>query len=479
MLELILQKIRNFRLIFYVICTLTVLPFLVLSAFNHPASDDYCYTNLVNNEGFWGAQMYYYFNWTGRYTATFFLTLNPIDFHDLVIYKILPIFLFLGSFLSIFLLIKKISPKNLKQDQLTLSFLIFFLYIYYIPSMPEAFYWRAGSVTYQLASITSLLFFAAILHMQQQLSVPGRIIYTFIACILAVLTIGFNETSMVILLGIVFIWTLACFMLNKEKKVEMGIIFLFTAAASATVILAPGNAIRMAEKPEKFQLLFSLLGATKLTILFILNWIPMTVLLISLFSPVLNRMSKRLNNNLNSWGFKLWHLAVSGLFLFGFIVLCFFPSFWSQGGRPPYRTINLIYLLFIFGTFFLTVWFFILLQNKNFPVPKLSIKGQLFLSVIIIFLLFLKPNNIQEAYSDLLTGTAYRYHLEMEERYQLLENCSNESCTVPALENKPETILSSDLSDKPSHEGYYYNECLSYYFHKKRIDLQVRETAEK
>lgn len=468
-----LNKNTSFILHAAVICLL--LPFLILSIFNHPASDDFCYTNYIRDNQFWAAQVKHYFIWTGRFTATFLLTIDPIDLEDLTVYRILPITLLILFGISIFFFIKSLLPDLARKDQNILSLLILFLYLYYIPNTAEAFYWRAGSLTYQLASTLSLFLFATIRNLQQQQSPLKKIILTILACLLAVFTIGLNETSMIIILVIVSLWTFGWIILRKKKRVEMAIILFVTIAATTTVVVAPGNAVRMAEKSEKFQFLFSLVGAIKIALVDILRWIPMPVLLVALFSPLFNRIGAAVNTRYNLNWMRPWHLFMGGLFLFFFLVITYFPSFWSQGGRPPYRTINVIYLLFILSTFFLASFFFAYLQYKKTPVPQIPSGAQLLLVMITLSIVVAKPNNIREAYLDVIEGTAYYYNREMHERYLLLENCSRDTCTIPALKNKPKTILSSDLSSNPSHESYYYNACIADHFGIQKVFLPEKE----
>lgn len=467
---------RNSSLILYTAITLVLLPFLILSFFNHPASDDFCYTNFIRDNQFWAAQVKHYLIWTGRFTATFLLTIDPIDLQDLTAYKILPIALLLLFSISIFLFIKSLLPNLSRKDRTILSFLILFLYLYYIPSTAEAFYWRAGSITYQLASALSLLLFTTIRYLQQQQSVFKRMVFTILACLLAIIAIGLNETSMIIIFVIVSLWTFGWIFIRKEKRTDMILILVITLAATIIVVIAPGNAMRMAEKPEKFQFLFSLVGAVKITLVNILRWMPMPILILGVFSPLLNKIGYSIKTQYDLTWMRLWHLMLFGIFLFCFIVLCFFPSFWSQGGRPPYRTINVIYLLFILGTFFLASLFFAYLQNKNSPVPEIPQGVQLFLILSIFSIVVAKPNNIREAYLDILKGTAYHYDQEMDERYRLIENCSQDTCNIPALKNKPKTILSSDLSSDPTHENFYYNACIADYFGIQKIYLPEKET---
>lgn len=60
------------RISFFLQSTLVAIPipFVLLSFFNHPSRDDFCYANKVLEQGFWNSQINWYNNWTGRYFST-------------------------------------------------------------------------------------------------------------------------------------------------------------------------------------------------------------------------------------------------------------------------------------------------------------------------------------------------------------------------------------------------------------------------
>lgn len=453
-----------------------LLPFLVISIYNHPSADDYSYTNFGNRVEFWTAQIDNYYNWTGRYMATALLTVNPIDYTNLTFYRVLPVLLIISFSLSIYIFLKLLLTNTTNKDKGLLGFLIIFLYFYNAPNISEAFYWMPSSVTYQLASILTLLFFSTVIHLLRIRNQRMKYIYTLLGSLLCLSIIGLNETSMIILCVILTSLFLINFYLTKSPNLSLLFLICITIAASVFVIAAPGNLVRMAEKPEKFQLLFSVLGSIKTSLRFIAEWFPMTFFIIVLFSPLLNRIADNLNFRYSFQWLSLLKISVLAFLLFGFIASCFFPAYWSQGGPPPERTVNVICLLFILGTLALAVLFLIYLQTSRRPVPRIPHIGNIFLLLIITGILLFKPNNIRSVYKDLFTGTVYQYHLEMKKRYSLLENCDSR-CLVPLIKNRPSTIFAYDLATNPSEEIFYYNKALRHYFELKEIKIKSDELS--
>lgn len=458
-----------FYFTFTLIVLLTILPFFIISFYNHPSADDFCFADNYNSLGYWQTQLHYYNNWTGRYMATALLTISPVDYNWLLDYKLLPIFLIMLFGVSIYIFISKLLPNAILKDRLLLSFFILFLYMFKAPTMSESFYWMSASITYQVASILSLLLFSLVLHLQKQKGVI-KIYYTLLGAMLCVAIVGSNEISMMLLLIVLFLWLVIRSYLRRELDKSLLVLLLVSMVASAIVVLAPGNMVRMAEKPEKFQLGYSIFKSLNYTFhSIILKWLPITILLVLFFIDLLNRISGNIRSRYQLPKISLFHILLWAVFLFSVMALSFFPSFWSQGGHPPLRAINVIYLLYIFGGMALVFMSIIYLQNHNFKIPKPLFAYKLILGLFILGFMVLKTNNIKKVYADLFKGTAYQYHLEMEERYAQLRSCVSDSCMVSPLQHKPATIFAFDLVPDSSYEVYYYNQCLSFYLDKEYI----------
>src|SRR5690606_38720857 len=105
----------------------------------------------------------------------------------------------------VFVFLKSLFNKASTYDICALSFVIFFLYLLKAPNITEAFYWFAGSTTYQIASILSLFLFSIVLHLLRHRKKSTRIILTIIASILGIVIVGLNEISLIYLCISLFI----------------------------------------------------------------------------------------------------------------------------------------------------------------------------------------------------------------------------------------------------------------------------------
>ena len=57
-----------------------IIPFVVISFYNHPALDDWWYAETYKQNGFWGAQQYWYNHYTARFFSNFIMTIAPLSF---------------------------------------------------------------------------------------------------------------------------------------------------------------------------------------------------------------------------------------------------------------------------------------------------------------------------------------------------------------------------------------------------------------
>ena len=88
-----------------------LLPLLGLSYYNHPSpADDYCYIYTVNKIGWFEAMKLYYTDWTGRYFGILLNHSNPLLFHSITAFKVLPVIL-LGAFIfALYSLFRHLTP---------------------------------------------------------------------------------------------------------------------------------------------------------------------------------------------------------------------------------------------------------------------------------------------------------------------------------------------------------------------------------
>ena len=183
----------------------SILPFLVISIFNNPSADDFCYNNYSRDLGYLNTQFEAYYNWTGRYLSTAIISIRVFVSGSFVVYKCIPVILIVLLFVSIYHLIFSIFISISKRQKYILSFLIMVLYLIQMPSTSQGFYWLAGSITYQFAVILSIFlvsFFVKFLN-------TTKTKYLIISMLFSFLAIGLNEISSMfinLIFGVVFIY---------------------------------------------------------------------------------------------------------------------------------------------------------------------------------------------------------------------------------------------------------------------------------
>ena len=439
---------------------LTFLPFIVISFFNNPTADDFCYNCQSRDLGFWNAQLSSYNGWTGRYFSTAILSIKPLVSDSFLIYKLIPIILLISLFTSIYYLSSLLFFNLKKRDFFILTFFIMTLYLIQMPSISQGFYWLAGSITYQLSNILAILLFCFLIKLIE----TNEIKYLIISIFFAFLVIGSNEASMLLisfLIGVIFILKSI-----QQKKINYSILILliFTVIFSVIVIKSPGNSIRASSYPNKNQIFYAIYKSILAVKSYLGIWLPFIIVFTFIFFDYLNkkieiRASKIFNVN----------PIIVFLIVFSIPFIGFFTGYWSVGRTPPFRTINVIYFYFLIGLIYLTfVLFFKLKQNdNNFITYSKWVKYSLF---IIIFIQLGQENNIRTAYSDLFSGKAYNYDLELKNRYKNIQNSSNDILYVPKLTYEPITIFCGDITNDSKD---WRNQCYDSYF--KPINIIIAD----
>lgn len=460
-------KIDSFLIIF---SSFSILPFILISYFNNPASDDFSYNTKSQSIGFWEAQSYWYNDWSGRYLASAILSITELLSQPFIIYKILPILLLGSLFFSLYYLASIVLPDLTKKDYSVISLYFITIYIVQLPTIPQGFYWLAGSVTYQLANILSVLFLCFLIKLLKH----KKNKYLITTSMLIAAIIGLNETSMLIIdyvLAIIFSYH---FFINKKINPQLILLLLIAVLFSLIVILAPGNAIRAAHFPNNHRFFYSIARTGIEVLLRIGKWFPLVFIYSVVFYFYIKNKVTHKNNLFISINFSILIGSILSIICIGI-----FPSFWSMGMPAPNRTFNVIYFFFLIGSIYLT------LNSIKYP-PKFLItklksitifskKSPLTTKMILIVFVLgntVGRNNIKTAYTDLLTGKAHNYNTELTNRYALISNCLDETCKLPELEHKPKTIFSDDITTDPKD---WRNEAYSKYFKKKNIILKNKQ----
>ena len=187
-------------------------------------ADDFCSSVLLRNNGFLESQIVWWNGWTGRYSATFFISFSEMLGQDFV--NILPLLLFVLFAVSLYSIFGLMT-----------SLLLTVVFLLVSPNIIQSFYWMTGSLNY-FAPFIFLNFYLALLFRKNRK-------YTYlVASILIFIAVGFSESFGVALF---FFLSYLFFVLDKPKNRRLLTIGVISTALSlGLMFLAPGNAVRSA-----------------------------------------------------------------------------------------------------------------------------------------------------------------------------------------------------------------------------------------
>jgi hypothetical protein len=440
---------------------LVILPFLFLCLFNHPSADDYCNTNLTLDMGIGNANIYLYKTWTGRYSSTLLLTINPLIFHSFWGYKMISFFIIAITIGVNFLLISMIINSSPLMIKMCLTVLLTIIYFLDVPNSIQAFYWMASTLSYQLSGCLIILWIYFFIKHQSSSKSNSPFYYTLVIMFLSIVIIGMNEISMVIL--DCFVLAVLLFRIYQKKYYDYSYYLIFSAMliASYFSFIAPGNAIRSQFFEGNHNLLKSLIGSfyniSTFFRTFFMNLIFLAFFVIALLdNKIVAEIKKRILP-----GNPLMVLSMLVTLLF----ISFFPGWWSMGGTVPDRTLGHIYHIFLIG------WLYFIFSSYCWFINfELTINKYVILTVWSLFLIITISNkNLKTAYEDLISGKASRYDHDMKKRYELIKASTENDLLVPAIENPPVSIYNFDISEN---KNEWINECYSHYFNKESIQKE-------
>jgi hypothetical protein len=232
-----------------------------LGTFTRYMADDYCSAAALRTEGFWGAQSYWWQNWSGRYSFSFLVSL--VESLGLKIVPVLPalaIALWLFSLVWACLpLLRKLNVSHAVAGALFLASVILWSTYRSVDDYPQVVFWQTGILTYP---VSIMLFFLGFGFAIRRTSQPGKIQWWEMALWLffAFIAGGFSETGVVLQITLLAVLLLAVIPPNNDHKGIWIPILLAALIGSIlsllAIALAPGNSVRSAgfqDIPPLFQ----------------------------------------------------------------------------------------------------------------------------------------------------------------------------------------------------------------------------------
>ncbi len=461
---------------------LAILPFLILSFFNHPLGiHEWDWITKMGGQldslSFWELQWHAYQEWTGRYASTFWSALSPYVY-TLSNFKL---FFFLNIIVGFGVLYFSIRELLQIKDKLTLFSLVFLVWMCFaagVSGVYDTFYMMTGVQTYAFGGYAFLLLMAL---WKRYAGSKKRIKTGYMIILLSFFAAGTNELTMFFTVVLnIFIFLYLKYYL-KQKDLFSLIIIILTVLFSMLTIMAPSNFARHIEYPGEFAPLRLSLLALATSAYDLLTWmINGELILATLIFIYLIKDHLRVPNFSAKAIMTGFIIGVLVFVLGGHLVLILSLKAQSLGER----IIDLLYLHFLilwFGCIYLLSGFFSEKIRNFFSMP-----GSFFLSysIMIVFILsvfgsglFINRDNkkydrfislagvhsnVGNAWLTLLNGDAVKYDKQMEDQYRQLKNCQTDTCFV----TRPNTLpvqLYNHQSDRRGHSngepfmGIYFN----------------------
>jgi len=466
----------------------TSLPLLVLAYlgfFTRYLADDYSIAVALARFGFWGAQVYWYQGWLGKFTHTFLVSAFSLAGVPLVPW--LPVICFLIWSLSLFWTLGQIlRALRFPIPRIWVGLLVNLILFGTIKSLREyqqVVFWQSGIADYMSSVLFSTLLIGIFIRRvflsdQRPLAVWEGLLW-FLAIFVSG---GCSETWAAMQITLFALGLFAAIVWGKMPARKNALILLlvgFLAACAAFVVIAkaPGNMSRdtvMAElSPDLFR--YALVSAFWDVNLFLSEWLrgqTLLVLLLFLAGLVAGLSRTLIEKTMN----RLWlGLAL----LFGAYLLLwagFATRFAVMGTRPPDRA--------IFTPMFLWIWMFVCLgvfagDFLHYRLrPAWQVSGSWIAQICLALLILWLPVRAAVSYASLAPGLRLYAQL-WDERDTFLRQASarGEQEVVidslrrnPALHSIQTTFwIEGDLQDSPDH---WINQAAASYYHLTSITLR-------
>lgn len=459
------QNLFNIGLLAFVL-----IPLIVLSFYNHPsAADDYCYIDTVFKYGYFEAMNYYYTGWTGRYFGILLNHSNPLIFRWVEGFKILPILLLLELVFNFKSLVQQLFKGDSWLGYLGMAGALFYLFIFKMAAIPEAFYWMAAFVTYTVPNILTIYWLIVMMRWYKMPKGWFSNLTGVWAAFLVFAVIGSSETNLTLMVLLVAAWFGYQLLINRTFDTKALLMVLMAVFSCYVFFSSEGNTHRIDDNPLSKNIPYSLQESFKLLLSLIYDWLRHTPLLIfTLFFIywIQNHLKKHPVNQ-----YLAIHPFWAGLGLVGILIVKLFPSYYGIGIQPTPRVINSVYLFFLLGWFYnVAVWVYFLKSKLKLSIPE-SIWVKAVLVLPILYMTYFSSTNFRTIYSDWLRGGAKEYNKELYARYELIKNTKSDTVYVKPLIHRPATLFVEDIKEDTAH---LWNHCAAGYFGKTVIALEKK-----
>lgn len=396
-------------------------------------ADDFCSSVLLRNNGFLNSQIVWWNGWTGRYSATFFISLSEMLGQNFA--TILPIVLFVLFTISLYTMFSVLPALILAVILILLS-----------PNIIQSFYWMTGSLNY-FAPFIFLNFYLALVFSK------GKKYTNLVAFILLFLAAGFSESFAVATFVFLVFLLLVLRGYKKEKILVIGL--LTTAISLVIMYLAPGNAVRSATVSHPDGIL-DLINKTfiyskwYLTHLLYIKEFVLSVLTIIIGAFVVLDKNKKYFENPKKV------LVYSAIFIVGITFVVVGLTYQAMNWEPPMRVMTIVNYMIIYSVIIAAVALFQIFR-KYIP----SILSKMLFLILVIALIFQVNKQWGSVQNELKT---YAVAWDMIEK-RLVDAPDGSIVEVPEL--KPVGKLDGFVENKG-----WVSSCIAGYYNLEKLEYE-------
>ncbi|WP_448518897.1 hypothetical protein [Rhodoflexus sp.] len=436
-----------------------LLPFFVLSLFNHPSPwDDYSVANLVKERGYVGFYLHFLQHWNGRYVSTLLQGLNPLAFDNFHMFRVVPM-LFMGGFIgALYFFVKRLTADVLSQRWqwvVTLGYCaVFFAYV---RSAVELWYWHSSSVVYGTAFIAVWLLLGLSMPLLAGNSLTPK--EQLAACGIGVLLPGISESVAISALAFAGAAMLLRLWQPADPERKMAVTQWLAVAASIGLGLLlfaslGGTQARMGIYQQAFQW-ESLRKALQIQLPIIASWLNNTTLWI-LSLLVIPGIAGYMQQ-IPSKHFLRMHPVLMTALLPLMMLASVIPYYMVTGLTYIYVRIENIAFFW-----FLLLWFANIACWVGYLQNRWHVHwGQIPVYALVVLLamgclkLYSPNTKVGVAWMTLLNGDAVRYEKDHQERYRRIAQYKKEhrqdTLTLPPIDTHMELLMFEELTTDAGH----------------------------
>jgi hypothetical protein len=335
------------RIILLGALALLLAPLLALGAigwFSRYAADDYCTAGQLATAGFSGAQLNLYAGWSGRFSATLFITL-------LESFGVAAVPLFAAVAVTLWLVAAAWAIRSLAAAMswrldflasLIMAALLVYATLQITADMPQDLYWQTGLLTYLSPLLLATLYVGWVARCAATPRTSGRWTLSIGICFaLALLAGGTSETFAVAQLAAFALVCPLAWLAGGRPRLVLPLLLAGLAGAVvalAILALAPGNEVRQASASRT-----PLSVALPQAIDFTWGWLRLTfarpnavtlALLVAVPAAVLATSTSLHTAPAQR---PIVRVAIGAIALLLVVFACMLPAFYALGTNPPGR----------------------------------------------------------------------------------------------------------------------------------------------